>query len=631
MNTSARHNALPLRLSQRQSTEHTLLVLALENTLTEPLEGWALHLDLPRPATAQGNTRQLSRVGSHLEIASTEAVPLEPGALCELHLVIEPPLQRLSDLPTASYLTLGERILEVELVAHNLPASSSARPAPAKALVPACPIIPTPAKYQLTAGTFEWDPQACWQVAAEAEPAIEWLHRMLGTAKNQSHTGTLKAEIDTSLAQEQHQITVTSDGLIIRAAEAAGFTRAAASLVQLAEKSNSGAVHLPCLTLDDSPLHNYRGLMLDCARHFHPVAVILDLLDWMALYKLNHFHWHLTDDEAWRLEILAFPELTDTGAWRGQHEQLPPQLGSGHRRYGGYYSQADVKVVLAAASQRNITVIPEIDIPGHSRAAIQSLPQLLQEPADTSQYLSVQFFDDNVLNPGLAGTYHFLDTVLAEVCELFPGSLVHMGADEVPQGVWQNSPACRSLMEREAYTEALDLQGHLLRHVQDFLSARGRTLVGWEEAAHGEKLKHCAPICAWTGNDAVAATAAAGYPVISCPAPWAYLDLAWDNSPEEPGLYWAGTADLQACYTQPPFPENFEGEPVGVQANLWSELLYSQSRIEYMMFPRVFATAEWGWSTNAGSDWDNFRARAAHHLQWLANRGVHGRMPGELD
>jgi hexosaminidase len=272
-------------------------------------------------------------------------------------------------------------------------------------------------------------------------------------------------------------------------------------------------------------------------------------------------------------------------------------------------------------------VVPEIDIPGHCRACIEALPGLLRDPEDTSEYRSVQFFDDNVLNPGLPGTYEFLDTVLAEVCELFPGPYVHMGADEVPEGVWLGSEACRQLMQREGYQDPRELQGHLLRHAQTFLAARGRTLVGWEEAAQDDKLDRDTPICAWTGDAAVRQLVAAGYPVISCPAPRAYLDVAWSEDPREPGLHWAGTADLEACYRQSPFPDDVSNA-MGVQANLWSELLHSREQLEYMLFPRLLATAEWGWRGRA-DNWPEFRSRAERALAYLRSRGVRPR-PLEL-
>ena len=279
--------------------------------------------------------------------------------------------------------------------------------------------------------------------------------------------------------------------------------------------------------------------------------------------------------------------------------------------------------IVAYAASLNITVIPEIDIPGHCHAAIHALPEMLMEAEDKSTYCSVQYYRDNVLNPALPGTYDFLEAVLSEVCELFPGPWVHMGADEVPEGVWLQSPACQQLMQEQNYESARELQGHLLRHAQDFLAQRGRTLLGWEEAADGDKLDKSAILCAWVSPASTARIRALGYPVIACPAPHTYHDLAWSSDVEEPGLYWAGTPDLNTCYHFE--PDESAGELLGVQAQLWSELLSSEEKLEYMLFPRLLATAETAWTTKAGKDWPDFHARVKAQEALLKARAIHYR------
>jgi hexosaminidase len=609
------------------------LDFALENTLERGLDNWCLHLDLQREVTAGPDTR-LSRVGSHLQLRPVSAGQLKPGETCTLQLRgAAQLLQRLSDLPSGCFLSAGEEVVPVQLVDHNLaPARDSDGDHAAPAPQGGAALLPAPRDITEPSGIRLWPETPAVFSIAEARPALDWLQSMLGRNwlnSDSSAVADLLCALDQGLAEEAYRLDINRHQVSLFASCQTGFNRGAATLLQLLE-SDPELQSLPCLQVHDAPRYSYRGLMLDCARHFHSVDTILGLLDLMALYKLNHFHWHLTDDEAWRLEILAFPQLTEIGAWRGHFETLPPQLGSGPGRYGGYYSREDVRRVVEHAARAGITVVPEIDIPGHCRACIQSLPHLLQEPGDGSRYLSVQFFNDNVLNPGLPGTYQFLDAVLEEVCELFPGPYIHLGADEVPEGVWTDSPACRALMQRHGYDDLRELQGHLLRQAQQFLAARGRHLVGWEEAAQGDKLQHDAPICAWTGDKAIVDLHAAGFPVISCPAPRAYLDLAWSDDPGEPGLHWAGTADLQAWYENPPFPPEIDGG-LGVQANLWSELLTSREKLEYMLFPRVLATAEWGWYDNAGNDWPGFRSRVATQLEQLRKRGVSPRPLGLED
>ncbi|MEE9447845.1 MAG: family 20 glycosylhydrolase, partial [Arenicellales bacterium] len=268
---------------------------------------------------------------------------------------------------------------------------------------------------------------------------------------------------------------------------------------------------------------------------------------------------------------------------------------------------------------------PEIDIPGHSRAAIKALPHLLVEAEDQSDYCSVQMYKDNVLNPALAGTYEFLYAVMDEVCDLFPSPYVHIGADEVPDTVWQKSPACLALAAEEGYENVKALQGHLLCKLQDYLTTKGRILMGWEEAGQGAKLDHSAIICAWTSSDSAKEIADSGYKVIACAAPYTYLDLAWDDDLNEPGFQWAGTANLKLCYAYEPSDAKnalYSSQFLGVQALLWSELITTQEKLEYMLLPRLLAIAETAWTNKDRKDWAHFKSRVSHQIKQLALQGV---------
>ena len=400
-------------------------------------------------------------------------------------------------------------------------------------------------------------------------------------------------------------------------------------LVTLAQWALQHGESLPCLEVEDAPRFGFRGIFLDCARHFHSIATLKRLLKQMSLYKFNRFHWHLTDDEGWRLEIKAFPRLTEVAAWRGHGLAVGPQLSGGPDPYGGYYTQSEVRELVAYAAGLGITIIPEIDIPGHCHAAIKALPELLREEADSSRYLSVQYFDDNVLNPALPGTYRFLEAVIDEVCALFPGTQVHMGGDEVPTGVWTDSPACQQLMAEQGYSDCRELQGHLLRHCQQYLAARGKQMLGWEEILHGDKVSRDATIFAWTSFQAGLDAASAGYPVVMAPAQSLYLDLAWSPDIHEPGLYWAGTLNLEQVYRCDPAPVDFHANDniLGVLSPLWSELITSRDRLDYMLFPRMLATAEVAWSDPARKAWDHFAARLPGQLQILDQLQVRYRVP----
>lgn len=237
-----------------------------------------------------------------------------------------------------------------------------------------------------------------------------------------------------------YKLKVAEESIKIEAGSSSGFTHACATLLQLIKVGDQPAsMEVVCCSIKDRPRFRYRGMMLDCARHFHSVEQVKRLINQLAHYKFNTFHWHLTDDEGWRIEIKSLPQLTDIGAWRGLDETNEPQYTHLAERYGGFYTQEDIKDVVAFASKRGITVIPEIDVPGHCRAAIKSLPHLLVEAEDTTEYRSIQHYNDNVINPALPGSYEFIDKVLEEVSALFPAPYVHIGADEVPNGVWSKS------------------------------------------------------------------------------------------------------------------------------------------------------------------------------------------------
>ncbi|MEH6519485.1 MAG: beta-N-acetylhexosaminidase [Halioglobus sp.] len=652
--------SLPVTIDLHVAANGELHVaLEIFNSLEFDLQNWTAHLDFPKSVVGGNNTRLLSRAGSHLRLAPADNAPLLSGHSLQLQLIGERAIiRRLTDLPDGLYLRSGEKTYETRFTGHNLatlpgvchspdygalPGSSSPALGVQSASTPEsasdktidkhCPLIPRPADLQVRPGQFCCPATLAVQAIPEAQQALDWLADMLppgfGLTTASNDNAGLLFEIDPNFDTERYQLDITSRCIVATASGQTGFFYAMVSLLQLINANTDSEIQLPLLTIKDQPRFDYRGLMLDCSRQFHSKDVILRYLDLMALYKLNHFHWHLTDDEGWRIEIIAFPELTSLGAWRGQDEVLEPQFGSGPYRHGGFYSQQDVREIIEYASRRQIVVIPEMDIPGHSRAAIKSLPELLVEQEDSSHYCSVQLYDDNVLNPALPGTYQFLHAVLDEVCELFPGPYVHIGADEVPEGVWDQSPACQAMMAQQGYENTLDLQGHLLRNLQDYLADKGRQLVGWEEAAHGDKLDHSAIICAWSGVASAVETANIGYRVIACPAPFAYLDLAWDDNIHEPGFHWAGTATLQTCYAYDPhngaLSEQAKDKILGIQAVLWSELLATPERLEYMTFPRAFAIAETAWSPRESKDWESFQQRVSCQLKTLSGRGINCR------
>ncbi|MFV0488850.1 MAG: beta-N-acetylhexosaminidase, partial [Vibrio fluvialis] len=404
-----------------------------------------------------------------------------------------------------------------------------------------------------------------------------------------------------------YQVSVDRKGVRLEASSHVGFVHASATLLQLV-RPDGDRLRVPHIVIKDAPRFKYRGMMLDCARHFHPLERVKRLINQLAHYKFNTFHWHLTDDEGWRIEIKALPQLTDIGAWRGVDEVLEPQYSLLTEKHGGFYTQDDIREVIAYAAERGITVIPEIDIPGHSRAAIKALPEWLLDEDDQSQYRSIQYYNDNVLSPALSGTYRFLDLVLEEVAALFPSNFIHIGADEVPDGVWVNSPKCQALMAEQGYTDAKELQGHLLRYAEKKLKSLGKRMVGWEEAQHGDKVSKDTVIYSWLSEQAALNCARQGFDVILQPGQFTYLDSAQDYAPEEPGVDWAGVTPLERAYRYEPLAEVPEQDPLrkrilGIQCALWCELVNNQNRMDYMIYPRLTALAEAAWTQKSQRDW----------------------------
>jgi len=646
MNTSG----LVLNIEIKKQPDCELIAkLTVHNNLQQEIDNWNLQFDLPKSISAGFNTYLVSHIGSHVTLKPADNSIIKPGQSVVLEFLgLAAIIQRISDLPSGCYVRSSEELLDVTIGTYHIDNQEdehSLQPYANQTYIdwPVQPnsfidqsitstdngIVPRPASANFQSDNFILPARLHYSVCSSAIDAVTWLSNMVPSeielVANNSTVNLQMLEND-DIPADGYRIDVNADKVSVEASTAAGFINASASLLQLLSVNLDNNFYLPQGCIEDQPRFQYRGLMLDCARHFQDKKTILKTLDLMVLYKFNHFHWHLTDDEGWRVEILAFPALTEQGAWRGDGEVLEPQFGSGFRRYGGFYSQDDIREIIAYASLRHITVIPEIDIPGHSRAAIKSLPELLVEPEDKSSYCSAQLYNDNVLNPAIPGTYYFLDTVMDEICELFPGPYVHIGADEVPLNVWEKSPACHKLMQEHGYQTCHELQGHLLHYVQKYLANKGKQLIGWEEAVHGDKLDKSALFCAWSSITAGINMANDGFQTIACPAPYAYLDLAWDSNMDEPGYYWAGTANLELVYSYEPCSNDLNAignqNLIGVQALAWSEQLYRQEQLDYMMFPRLLALSEIAWSPKESKNWNNFIKRLPHQDNLLIRFGV---------
>ncbi|KWU00576.1 beta-N-acetylhexosaminidase [Vibrio toranzoniae] len=502
-------------------------------------------------------------------------------------------------------------------------------------------LIPRPNKLKVDQGHFELNSNCKVEIKSHlADNAVTWLEQELLSTFDLSLTtknsGNILFRNNPTLDEAKYKLNITSQHINIESGSQSGFIHAVASLIQLVEPSSNTRFSLPCCQIVDEPRFKYRGMMLDCARHFHSVDQVKRLINQLAHYKFNVFHWHLTDDEGWRIEIKSLPQLTEVGAWRGPNHALEPQYTHIAENYGGFYTQQQIREVIEYAEQRSITVIPEIDIPGHCRAAIKSLPDMLVEQADTTQYKSIQHYNDNVLNPGLPGTYQFLDAVIEEVAELFPSELIHMGADEVPPGVWTNSPAAQALMKEHQYQDSKDLQGHLFRYAESKLKQLGKRMVGWEEAQHGDKVSKETIIYSWLSEEAAVNCARQGFDVVLQPAQFTYLDMTQDYAPEEPGVDWAAVIPLEQAYTYEALAEISDTDPIrkricGIQCALWCEVITNQQRMDYMVFPRISALAEGCWTHKNNREWLDYLSRLKGHLPLLDRLNVDYRNPWKAE
>lgn len=515
-------------------------------------------------------------------------------------------------------------------------------------------IVPKPAKLEIGAGAFPLSPR-CKILYQDGSPgaksAAEYLadawQRALGSRLQLRTAGEAKPGSilltatggDASLGKEGYQLEVKPDSIVIRAPEPAGLFYGVQTLCQLAPAMTFGpnrigdarAFTIPCVQVKDYPRFGWRAMHLDVSRHFFDVRFVKRYLDLLALHKINVFHWHLTDDDGWRVEIKKYPRLTRVGAWRGPKEALPPSYESGNQRYGGFYTQAQVRDVIRYAAARHILIVPEVDVPAHSRAAIVAYPELLCT-GDPYKFKSAQEVSGNVLCPSQELTYQFLEGVFGELADLFPGPYIHVGGDERPKGPWEQCDRCLKRMKDEHLADGRFLQDRFLKRLQDFLRTRGKQMVGWDELEQESVLDRHYVVMAWQSVEAGLAAARKGYPVVMASSPYTYFDLAYSEDPAEPGQRWAGVISVEKAYSFDPKPADLSPDianrVLGVEGCLWSETLVTPDRPDYMAYPRVCALAEVAWTPQNERSWPDFWNRLCqHHLARLDAAGIAYRIP----
>jgi hexosaminidase len=388
---------------------------------------------------------------------------------------------------------------------------------------------------------------------------------------------------------------------------------------ELAE--NISAITIPRLKVTDYPAFEYRGMHLDVARHFFPVSFIKKYIDLMAMHKMNNFHWHLTEDQGWRIEIKKYPRLTEVGAWRketlvGHGRQRPFEYDG--QPYGGYYTQNEVREVVAYAAERFVNVIPEIEMPGHATAALAAYPELGCTGGPYEVITRWGIFED-VFCAGNEQVFTFLEDVLSEVVELFPSALIHIGGDECPKTSWKACPKCQARIREEGLADEYELQSYFIHRIEEFLLTKNRNIIGWDEILEGG-LAPQATVMSWRGIEGGIAAARMGQNAIMTPVTHCYFDF-YQAEPETQPLAIGGLTTLEKVYSYDPVPEELTEEEarfiLGAQGNVWTEYMKTSSHVEYMAYPRAIALAEVVWSPKETRNFEDFSKRLENHFQRL--------------
>ena len=465
---------------------------------------------------------------------------------------------------------------------------------------------------------------------------VQWLYDQGATASLASIRFKLNANADAALGNEGYQLTSDAKGVQITANKPVGLFYGIQTLLQLMPKEIESAKavagvkwSIPYANIIDTPRFAWRGIMLDVARHFFTKEEVKRFIDEMVAYKYNVLHFHLTDDEGWRVEIKSFPNLTKKGAFNvkkvGHFTDFSKPLPDEPRTYGGFYTQDDIKELVKYGQERFVNIMPEIDVPGHSMAAVASYPELSCTPdAVNYQVISGEPFidwshghpealQDNTLCPANEKVYTFLDKVMGEVSQLFPFEYIHMGGDECPKNYWDKNPQILAMRKELGLKNSQEVQAHFVRRLEKIITSKGKRMMGWDEILEGGGLPKNTAVMSWRGMEGGIQAAKDGHEVVMTPNNHVYIDLMQGDKAIEPPVY--KTVRLRDSYAFNPVPAGVDAKLVkGGQANLWSEQLFNYRHLQYMTYPRSFAIAEALWSEPANRNWDNFIGRVEAHM-----------------
>lgn len=483
-------------------------------------------------------------------------------------------------------------------------------------------IIPKPVSLKVNAGNFQLDKRTVLIANEEGDRDAadffkQYLSEVYGLTleiveaadKNYIRFST-KNFITAPDNEEHYTLHSTAKGIVVSGDSYDGTFRGVQSLIQLLPDKKSTALQIPQVMVDDQPRLKYRGLMLDVGRHFFSIDFIKKYIDYIALHKMNSFHWHLTEDQGWRIEIKKFPQLTEVGAYRnGTIIGRYPGTGNDSIHYGGFYTQDQIREIVAYATKRHITVIPEIEMPGHAGAALASYPYLgcTGGPYQVKQTWGV--FKD-VYCAGNDSVFDFLERVLDEVIPLFPSEYIHVGGDECPKDSWKVCPKCQKRIADLNLKDEHGLQSYFIQRIEKYLNSKGKKIIGWDEILEGG-LAPNATVMSWRGEQGGIDAAKQNHDVIMTPSSHVYLDHA--QSKKEDSVTIGGYTSIQKVYSYEPVPivlnDQQKKKILGAQGNVWTEYMQNPCKVEYMIFPRLSALSEVLWSPAKSRNWADFEKR----------------------
>jgi hexosaminidase len=501
-------------------------------------------------------------------------------------------------------------------------------------------IIPAPASVKNAKGHFQLnentkiiihsDNEAIKNIAHYLSQQIAFVNTLKLAVENTTSRklkNSIFLEINyNSTNNEAYTLNISKKEVKIKGASAQGLFYGVQSFLQMIPPEKTENVLIPSSYIEDKPSYSWRGMHLDVVRHFFGKEFVMKMIDQMAMLKLNTFHWHLTDDQGWRIEIKRYPKLTQISSWRnetmvGHYTETNQQFDG--TRYGGFYTQEDIKEVVKYAQERYITIVPEIEMPGHAVAVLSAYPEYSCTGGPFNVYTKWGVSDD-VFCAGKEGTFELLQNIIEEVVDLFPGPYIHVGGDECPKTRWKSCPDCQKRINDNGLKNEMELQSYFIRRMEKFIASKGKKIIGWDEILEGG-LPERASVMSWRGYAGGIEAAHSGHDVVMTPTDFCYFDYYQGPEKEEP-LAIGGFLPLEKVYSFNPLPPTLSTEAakhiLGAQANVWTEYLTDEKKVEYMIFPRICAMAEILWTPSNLKDYPFFLYRLDSYSKRLEKYNI---------